>query len=170
MNSLYEENLARVLGEVFEGLAFMFSFPLEEGEDLHSSPATTARVSFSGDWSGHMMLRMSDDLLPPLAANMLGLSEDDAGVDLSQQQDALRELVNVLCGAVLPDIAGAEAVFDLSAPEIAAGSADAADGPNLAGVARLAVDDGYAEVALYVEDGILAAKSRDELANTGRQA
>ena len=81
MSNLYEKNLARVLGEVLEGLAFLFSFPVEEEQDPESPPTTTATVAIGGDWSGHMILRVSAPLLPSLAANMLGLSDEDAGVD-----------------------------------------------------------------------------------------
>ena len=50
---------------------------------------------------------------------MLGIEEaPEHGVVL----DAFGELTNVICGNVLPLVAGPEAVFDLDAPEVVSGS------------------------------------------------
>jgi hypothetical protein len=150
MNSRFDETLARVAGEVFEGLAFMLSMPLGEGEDSRP-PGLAAKIAFTGPCEGFVILRISAHLLPVLAANMLGLDEDDE-IERSQQEDALGELLTVLCGTLLPEVAGPEAVFDLNTPEIIDETPEeaTAEWGDPAGRAHVVVDDGYAEFTLFV--------------------
>ena len=79
----------------FEELAFVF--PMPELEPPADSPSTAATVDFEG---GRLVLTVSDDLLPAIAANMLGDQEPSR----EDQLDALREVANVICGNVLPAI------------------------------------------------------------------
>ena len=55
------------------------------------------------------------EALAELTANMVG-AEDPSDVPPEQQTDGLKELVNVICGNLLPVLAGAEVVFDVHAP------------------------------------------------------
>ena len=71
-------------------------------------------AEFVGPYFGALRLRMDEEMVCSLAANMLGL--DDEIPSLVQQLDAFKELVNVVCGNVLPKIAGLEPVFDVHAP------------------------------------------------------
>ena len=58
---------------------------------------------------------MPAEMCPELAANVLGLDEDDEKVE-EKARDALKELLNVSCGNILTELAGTEPVFDLSVP------------------------------------------------------
>jgi hypothetical protein len=152
MSRRWDDVLARTAGGVLERLAFLLSVPPEGGEGGAGLPRTRARVSFRGPFSGTLEASLSDDLLPLLAANMLGLDGDEE-VDPEHRRDALRELVNVVCGNLLPEIAGSTAVFHVGAPEIL----DPQAGPETNGkgraeaVARMLVDDRIAEFVLYSE-------------------
>jgi hypothetical protein len=95
------------------------------------------------------MLRVSENLLAPLANNMLGLECDQDSPTYAQQIDALKEMLNVACGNLLPELAGTQAVFNLSAPQFQEES-----GPELPAAtcaqAQLALDEGQAELTLWL--------------------
>jgi chemotaxis protein CheY-P-specific phosphatase CheC len=76
-----------------------------------------ASISFVGPFSGRLVILASETILPDLVKNMLGL---DAGeeVSLAQQHDALMELLSIVCGNVLPAVAGKKVMFNLDVPQI----------------------------------------------------
>jgi len=118
MQHEHSELLMEVAGETLEQLAFMFSFPDDMDPDaIWAESVTGCYVSFSGHTRGELLMLISSAALPELAANMLGLEEDETPPD-EQQKDALREALNVICGNLLPRVGGVEAVFDIQAPEI----------------------------------------------------
>ena len=73
------------------------------GEPAGGPPAAGARVDFAGPWAGCLVLRVSDDVLDAAAANMMGR---DAPPAEPLRRDALGEMTNVLCGNLLPLVAG----------------------------------------------------------------
>ncbi len=107
------------------------------------------RVSFCGPFRGLLLLRLCGGLLPGIVADMLGVAELPSA---DQQRDAAGELANVICGNVLPHIAGAHAVFHLSAPEVVPSDAPLSDPemPLMAEV-QLGFEHGRAEVLLFAE-------------------
>jgi hypothetical protein len=104
---------------------------------------------------GALTVAVSGDVADALAANMLGTAH--AGP--AERRDAVGELANVVCGNVLPLLAGREAVFRLGAPELLAPGAPPA--PRAAGAARCEawfdVEGGRAHVVLDVPVALLAA-------------
>ena len=123
MNRSLDPALLKAASGVFEELAFLL--PSRELAD-HQQTALfhmAAVVGFHGPISGRLVIQMYGNVVPILAANMLG--EGDPATDL-QQRDALKELTNVVCGNLLPDLAGAETVYRIAAPCIL-------DAPDLAG-------------------------------------
>jgi hypothetical protein len=86
---------------------------------------------------------------PELAVNMLGL-DDDVQVSPADQKDALREMLNIICGNLLPALAGDQAVFDIEAPEIFLHTDAGKPEPtvNAAGVARLVLEEGFCDLYL----------------------
>ncbi len=137
--------------ETFEALAFMFPMPEElAGPPAAGEETVSAVIRFHGPLEGAVHLRVSQAMLPPLAGNMLGLDAPD--VDASQQGDALAELLNVICGNVLPRAFGAEAVFNVRHAEMLP---DAALPPELqecpcAASVKLVLDEGAVAISLYV--------------------
>ena len=135
----------------FESLALLFAdVPPSAGQA--GSPLTHAvSVSFVGPSTGALVVAVSDDVAVALAANMLGLGPDAVRADPALQRDALGELANVVCGNVLPLVAGRGAVFHLAAPAACAVSAPDAPGAPLY-AETLGVDAGRAVLALHVDD------------------
>jgi len=102
------------------------------------------RVRFHGGAEGFLEIRASRGLMIAAAANMLG---DDNLVSHEMGVDALGEVANVICGNVLPEIAGAEGVFRLDAPA----SCDARASVRADARCALTLDGGRVEVLLVVD-------------------
>jgi CheY-specific phosphatase CheX len=101
---------------VFETSAFMSVYPWEDGNEL-PMPDIAATMSFSGHSSGSLTLQMVSRILDMLAENMLG--EPPGGEDADEKrQDALKEVLNMICGNFLTEWAGEDPVFELSPPSI----------------------------------------------------
>lgn len=104
--------------EVLEKLAFMFAEPVEPGESSDTpQEALQAEVVFSGPLHGRMTVAVPRDWCSELAANILGVDEEDDAVS-ENLADALKELVNVSCGHVLTAVAGEKPTFELSPPQV----------------------------------------------------
>ncbi len=152
MSDEIAEVLHSVAEQTFEQLAFLFPVP----EDMAQVPAdpesSGVRVRFSGPLEGELILSVSTASLPELVRSMLGLDDDDA-VDAGLQHDALGELLNVVCGNLLPEIADSKAVFDLAAPELLEpGPPDQAlAGRSPQGRARMSLDEGFVELILFYQ-------------------
>jgi len=74
-----------------------------------------------------------------------------------EQHDALRELINVICGNLLPLIGGGTAEFRIQTPFIPAGGPPGAGefGP-VAAASNLAVESGICRVALQLDGPVPA--------------
>jgi len=142
-----DDLLARVAQETFETLAFMYSV---HEQDAPSGPPVTAEVNFRGPVHGRLVLTVSDTMLSALGSNMLGDDDMQAASD-DQQRDALKEVLNVICGNLLPMLYNQYDVFDVQAPVIPA-SPTPPDVP-LDGQAHLYLDGGQVHVALYTDTG-----------------
>ena len=127
----------------------MFAMP-EEDPPPPIVDGRTALVRFEGPVSGAFKLTVNSEMLPLLAANMLGLADESASTP-EEQDDALKELANVLCGNLLPAIAGTEPVFDVHAPVIVTeGTGEAVpQGEAPVATARLTLDAGTGRVELF---------------------
>jgi CheY-specific phosphatase CheX len=107
--------LTQTTASTFEDLAFLC--PTGEPDDAQrAQPLSVAVVvSFSGAVLGELVLELTPALLPEIAASMLG---DGGDISLQVQNDALGEIANVICGNIVPSVAGVRAVIALSAPRI----------------------------------------------------
>ena len=152
MSRMFDEQLYRVSTETIESLALMFLVDEDEAAIIDPDEATIAQVDFAGPFGGSVLLRVTEDLLPELAANMLGRpGEQDVSVE--HQHDALKELANVICGNILPEVGGVEAVFNVSSPAIL----DESDWPDdvddgSVGQTQFFIDGGMIEITLRVDD------------------
>lgn len=172
MNSKLDQTLRDVAEEVFESLAFVLLMPDQDGPPSSDNIGkAVASITFSGPFGGALFLSISEQMLPMIAANMLGLDFDETPTDV-QQQDAFKELLNVICGNLLPRIAGTEAVFDVQKPMIVP------DGqvpqthqqqPPVA-TAQLNLEDGAAELACFGPDGLPAEVTGVSQVSTGQTA
>ncbi|MBU8920401.1 MAG: chemotaxis protein CheX [Bacteroidales bacterium] len=106
-----------VFCDVLEQLAFMFgeSVPVDEMPEAVDN-GLAATMNFSGDSTGVITLVIPADMRGEFADNILGMDLDaDAGVE--DEDDAVREVLNIIAGNVLTALAGENALFDLAVPE-----------------------------------------------------
>ena len=153
MNAGWTAALGQAVREVFENLCFMLpSHPrMSMPPEAPSLSRVILAVDFSGAGQGTLHLTLPDSMIAPVASAMLG---EDGPLELSEQYDAVCELANIVCGNVLPLIAGERAVFDLASPRvIATMSADLGDVFDAS--ARVLLDDGLvsASISLAGTDG-----------------
>jgi two-component system, chemotaxis family, chemotaxis protein CheY len=142
--------LARTAERTFADLAFMAT---ADGEPTppDAQASVGARIHFNGPLAGSLLLFSRESIIPTIALNMLGLEEDET-TTAEQQQDALRELVSVICGNVVPALAGPCAIFQLQPPEYLRPEgldACAADPP--AARACLGLEEGTVELRLFLD-------------------
>ena len=142
--------LTGVANETLGKLAFIFAFADVERVNDGPSPAVAGRVDFNGYFSGYLMMRISQGAVGELAANMLGL-DDDCEISDAEQQDAFKEMLNVICGNLLPAIAGDQMEFLIGSPMVL--SEDDArmelSQKDPLCVARLMLEDGFCDLYFY---------------------
>jgi hypothetical protein len=117
MKAELETTLTRVAEDVFASMAFIMLLDEESSAPDEVGSRVLAQVQFSGPFDGRLMISVSCGMLPILAANMLGLA-DGTSTSCEQQHDALKELLNVICGNLLPLIATPRDVFHVHEPHI----------------------------------------------------
>ena len=113
MSAALDKLLMRVAQDVFEEVASMVPLPGGEARDF-GVEGTAASVSFEGHFQGRLVISVCGQMFSALATNMLGL-EGELGPTLTQKDDALKELSNVVCGRLLPAISGSQAEFHVAA-------------------------------------------------------
>ena len=125
MKTTGDEKLNEVVFDVFEKLAFMFG-EVADREEISRAATDYARVSmaFSGQSAkGTLLLAVPADFSAEIAANVLGVDPDDELV-ATQADDALKEMLNVICGNLLTAVVGEQPVFDLTVPVVSSLDAD----------------------------------------------
>ena len=135
---------------VFEDLGFMLPTMELDREQAAATFHSAVSIDFKGPVRGTLLVVINGDILPGLASNMLG--EDDAPSAL-RQEDALKELANVICGNLLPLIADPAAVFDVGEPKVQ--PSEIASDWNLPLSAKQAIglEKGRAELLLFLSEG-----------------
>ena len=146
MNNDWKAALARAVRDVFESLCFML--PTPSNGSIPPNPGSLSRVilavDFSGAGRGCLHLTLPDSMIASVASSMLG---EDGPLELSEQYDAVCELANIVCGNVLPLIAGERAVFDLASPRVIA-TMDADLGETSDACARVLLDEGLVTASI----------------------
>ena len=151
--------LSRVAEETLGELAFIFSFSDEETEPVPLNDAVAASISFTGPFSGFLVIVVPNRVLPGLTENMLGL-DDEEKATLDQQYDALKETLNVICGNTLPAISGKQVLFDMGAPKMIIESAAIQeavrkeDRPEPVSSVSLILENGQCDLFLFVDGEI----------------
>jgi chemotaxis protein CheY-P-specific phosphatase CheC len=145
--------LSKIVSDSLEKLAFMFFMTDTFREPIPFQNAVTAEVSFTGGFSGRLAVVMTEHALKELAANMLGIDNED--VEQSHLHDALKEAANIICGNWLPIIGGAEAVFHLDTPRILSPSqaVTALKGRLPSALEKMSADEEPCDIYFFREDG-----------------
>jgi CheY-specific phosphatase CheX len=151
MNEKIERELTVVAMETLEKLAFLFPTDDEAPCVPETGEAIRVAVSFDGPFGGTLLMEMAGALLPDLAGNMLGI-DDTRQVTRDQQHDALKETANIICGNLLPVIAGGRPVFEIGPPRVM----EKEDVPDsgAAAVVRLAIEGHACALSLYVRGDV----------------
>ena len=124
--------------EVVEKLTFMFGEQVDVADVVtDAEPWVEARMGFSGDLEGTLAVVVPVSLQTEIASNIMGL-DADASYTQDVLDDALRELINVVCGHVIMVLAGDDANFDLHPPQT-----DVLDGAALDALCADAGTTGY---------------------------
>ncbi|HHN74927.1 MAG TPA: chemotaxis protein CheX [Acidobacteria bacterium] len=131
----------------FSDSAFMMAAPLDSAPDPEPSWAGM-KVHFTGPLVGEMTLRLNRDLIGDLAANFIGADEPPAE---DVQNDALGELVNIICGNLLPDLTDEEGVFDITHPEPVETAAELGGGAGQVHDVYMSIDDGFGHLRVVLE-------------------
>ncbi len=158
MNSLQlQTTLYSATASTFEALALLCP-SVEIGKEQRLMPlAGGARVTFDGPLRGMLILSVTEDVLDAAATNMLARDDSPA---LVMQRDAICELANVICGSLLPQIAGRRALFRLGVPEwIDTDTSNLGNDVAPMSETRVGLDEGRAEVALYIANARLASRN-----------
>jgi chemotaxis protein CheY-P-specific phosphatase CheC len=144
MSKKLEMELYKAATLTFEELGFLLPTQEIDEQQLNAQFEAAVSVNFEGPFSGKLFLRIFGGLLPIIATNMLG---DDGIPSKNLQYDALGEIANVICGNMLPQIAGSDHIFHVSAPEIV----DDIDLPPIA-EAHVGLGEGRADLLLFVSN------------------
>ena len=116
MNKKLETELYKAATLAFEELGFLLPTPEIDEQQLNARVEAAVSIDFEGPFSGNLLVRICGGVLPILAANMLG---EEEAPSKSLQYDALGEIANVICGNMLPGIAGSKNVFHVNPPRMA---------------------------------------------------
>jgi hypothetical protein len=110
------QSVEQALSEALETMAFITPLPPEDNS-APQGPAVLTRIEFRGAQAGALELCTPDAFGVVLAANLLGVEPTDADAK-EKTSDALRELLNVACGALLRNsgATGNGAVVEMSVP------------------------------------------------------
>ena len=154
MTSKLEKELYRAAVLTFEEMGFMLPSDEVDARQQAAKAEATVTVPFDGPFSGRLTVTVCGGILGDLAANMLG---EDAEVAQEHLDDALGEIGNVICGNILPRIAGTAGVFDLKPPYVLqhAGPEALSQADTPAATAHVGLDSGRADLALFVTNAAM---------------
>jgi CheY-specific phosphatase CheX len=148
MSSSAEKILYRKAALIFEELGFLM--PQSDRNQEPLSAYSGACVSFHGPFPGCLLVLLNPEALSLLSSNMLGRENSP---DETLEQDALREIANVICGNTLPAIFSLKDKFQLDAPQIFTDSDTFRVESDYSLIAQVSVpfNCGQADVALYAD-------------------
>ena len=114
MSQTKTATLREIFSDTLANLAFMFV----DDEPVNPDPnedwfQTTIR--YKGPRSGQLGLFCPRSFTTALAANLLGVNPEDRRAN-TQAIDAVKELMNILCGQLVTQLYGYDVLFNLSIP------------------------------------------------------
>ncbi|MFO7718617.1 MAG: hypothetical protein ACQESV_07315 [Thermodesulfobacteriota bacterium] len=118
MNTV-QETLAEVVEQTLEDFAFMFveDLPQHPPEPPEEEGLYRADINFeSPEGQGTLAVIAGGEFCDALARNVLGLEFGEVMLE-GAAENALCEFLNVVCGSVVAELYGSEAVVHLSIPE-----------------------------------------------------
>lgn len=148
MSSSAEKILYRKAALIFEELGYLM--PQSDSGQEPQVNSVGACVSFDGPFKGCLLVFISPEALSMLSSNMLGRA---GSPDEMVEQDALREVANVICGNSLPTIFEVTEPFRMETPMIIANSDSLRIKPDFSRIAQIGVpfSCGQSDIILYAE-------------------
>ncbi len=118
------DTVSKVFLGVVEKLAFMFGDPCEM-DDVYAEQGgwVRATITYDGEQKGAISLSVPVGLCAEISANILGMDPEDIGDDILAR-DSLKEMLNVVCGHVVPALQSEDRDFELGLPCLDEFSAD----------------------------------------------
>ena len=106
--------LREIFSDTLANLAFMFV------DDEPTSPGPNEdwfqiTIRYKGPRSGRLGLICPRSFTTALAANLLGVNPEDRQAN-TKAIDAVKELMNILCGQLVTQVYGSDVLFNLSIP------------------------------------------------------
>ncbi|MCC6475558.1 chemotaxis protein CheX [bacterium] len=138
---------------VFETSAFLNMYPSDTSEEI-PAPDCAASMTFYGAARGRVTLRVNQEILVSVVENLLGESCEGPEAE-ARKGDALKELLNMLCGNILTEYFGTEPIFDLSPPELVDNATSTVSSQQVQSLV-LNVENTLAEVLFEVQNQVNA--------------
>ena len=138
--------MMKVLSSVLEEMAFLSIDPEEEAEPFGELPLAVANT-IRGERQGTVLLRTVPGFARMLAANLLGMEEDDPTIDESGIA-ALKEFMNVICGHLVTELYGEEAETSIAIPQRVNAPPNAPPPAAAESVARVHIESFPVEISL----------------------
>jgi hypothetical protein len=115
MSPAKTSTLRETFSDILANLAFMFSDDEVPAVLAGESWYETA-IRYDGPRHGRLRLWCPQSFMTRLAANLLGVDPQEPETDV-KGIDAVKELMNILCGQLVTEFHGGDAIFNLSIPE-----------------------------------------------------
>ncbi len=108
--------IAQMLTDTLEQMAFVSAWPAESDPPPPERPVH-GLIEFGGDGCGRLELLADERLGAVLSANALASTTDDPEA-IARAHDAIGEVLNIACGAMLHEQASAGRRFEMRLPRI----------------------------------------------------
>lgn len=145
-----QKSLMEAAVQTFEDLGMMLLNEELTDDQKEVKKEASVMVTFSGPFSGRLEITVFGEVTEKLARNISGSEELSSDI---LSLDALGEIANVICGNVLPRIAGVREIFHLTSPTpINSEPTDRDTKMVIIADSHLGLEDGRAEIKLLVDE------------------
>lgn len=110
------ETLTKTFSEVLANLAFLFT-DVQEAEADSDDQWLETTIGYNGPQEGMLRLLCTRTFSIHLAENLLGTDREDPDLT-TKADDAVKELMNIVCGQFITAAHGTSEVFNLTIPRI----------------------------------------------------
>lgn len=114
--TLHSELLSDTLSEVLEDAAFIFTESADDTLQWHSD-VVESTITYEGQENGVLALAVDHEMAKIFAANLLGIDADEPDAD-AKSNEALAEMLNIVCGVFLEKWLGTNNQCRLGLPKI----------------------------------------------------
>ncbi len=150
MKEKCRKSLMEAAVQTFEDLGMMLLNEELTKEQREAKSEASVMITFDGPFTGRLEVTVYGAVTKKLVSNISGSEEISSDI---LSLDALGEIANVICGNVLPRIAGSKEIFHLTSPQSldTVSKSQTGAGLDLLADAKLGLEDGRAEINLFVD-------------------